>query len=70
MVHRHLSHAFPISYVVDRLLNRALLERVTGRALENSPSASQSVFILLFPQVINLLMHRHVRATRNIPQEL
>ena len=67
-----LSHGFPISYVVDSLLDRALSERVRGRVLENSPSASQSAFISRFPQVMNLLMygHVHVRATRSIPQEL
>ena len=40
------------------------------RVLENSPSASRSVFILQFSPVINSLMHGHVRAMRNILQEL
>ena len=41
-----------------------------GRALENSPSAARSVFMLQFSQVINSLMHEHVCAPKNIPQEL
>ena len=69
-VRQCLSRGFPISYVVDRLLDRALLEQVRGRALENSPSASRSAFLLGFPRVINSLMYGHVRATINIPQEL
>ena len=58
------SHGFPISYmyVVDRLLERVLSERVRGRALENSPSVSRSAFILRFPRVIDSLMYGHVRA--------
>ena len=70
MVRRRLSHGFPISYIVDRLLDRALSERVRGRALENSPSASRSVLILWIPRVINSLMYGHVHTMRNIPQEL
>ena len=58
-----------ISYVVDRFLDRVLLEQVRGRALENSPSASWSAFILRFSQVINSLMYGHVHATKNIPRE-
>ena len=49
VVHRHLSHVFPISYVVDMLLDRVLSEQVRGRALENSLSVSRSAFILQFP---------------------
>ena len=30
VIFQHLSHGFPISYIVDRLLNRVLLERVRG----------------------------------------
>ena len=41
-----ISYGFPISYVVGRLLIRALLERVRGRALEYSPSAFRSSTIL------------------------
>ena len=61
----HLVHV----RILDRLLGRALSERVSGRALENSPSAFRSALILRFPLVINLLMYGHVRATRNIPQD-
>ena len=45
-----LSHGFPISYVVDRLLNRVLSEQVRGRVVENRPSASRSAFSYSFPE--------------------
>ena len=61
----NLSHGFPILYVVERLLDRSLSERVRGRALESS----LLVFILRFPGVKNWLMYGHVRTMRNVPQE-
>ena len=42
MVRQRLSHGFPVSYVVDRLLYRALSKQVRGRVLEKQ---SVSVFV-------------------------
>ena len=39
----------PILYVADRLLDRVLSERVRGRVLDNSLSASRLVFLVRFP---------------------
>ena len=51
-VHGRLTHGFLISHRVDRLLDRALSERVGARALQSN----LSTFILWFPQVINSLI--------------
>ena len=49
-ISQRLSHGFPISYVVDRLLNRELSELVRDSVVENKPSASWSVFSYDFPE--------------------
>ena len=65
MVCQRLSHGFPISYIVDRLLDRALSEQVRGRVLESSPSA----FILRFPsnKFVNAWPYTHYE---NYPSEV
>ena len=55
VVCRRLSHGFPISSVLERLMGRVLLEQIKGKVLQSSVSVHLMVF-----RVINLLMYGHV----------